>query len=143
MKALDLAILFEADSRAAALDNPAPDGKQKALDHRPFDGPGHRIGEDDGEGLALLAVHQSRIELLAIFASTFAHKWYAPLSIRNLRIAGWTEKRPVSRSGFMCSSPLVRGERHSGLVPECLVSTHKPTSLLRSLFHGQIARAWG
>ena len=47
------------------------------------------------------------------------------------------------RSGFMCSSPLVRGERHSGLVPKCLVSTHKPTSSLGSLFHGRIARAWG
>lgn len=66
METLDLAILFEADARAAAFEDAASNGDKQAFDGRPFNRPGNRIDENGRQGLALLGIDDPII----VYAST-------------------------------------------------------------------------
>lgn len=57
VKRLDLAILLEPHPRAAPFDYLCASGNEQTLDCRPFDGAGHRVSEDNGQGLAVFTVH--------------------------------------------------------------------------------------
>jgi hypothetical protein len=69
MEAGDHAAFFEADSGAAALDDPAAAGNQQAFDIIPFDPCRHRIVKTDSSIFRCLLFIVALWRLLAIFAS--------------------------------------------------------------------------